>query len=315
MASNNYYSNTQNPANNAINNVQGNNPYAPLKPKSKTGFFDFAANPFGASPKSPTPPPSSPASYAGQLESAYTGLGELQKKRGILSQAPLGQMNVGSRADDVKSYQAGLLAAESKPYEQQIAASSKLLDTSLPQAIAQGSSVINPLTGQQLAGFSPKEASFNAGIYQNATSQGQNYAANQVNQQKLDQAGQFLNGIISGTGYQSLGLVPANVWKNQILKNLSNEQINSLQTSLNAIAQLLPEGNQKNELLKASTGDLANSNPAAIQAALTAASGFLGSQNNAIIQQYGGVQNGSQTGGQSSGGFINTAVGPVPNNY
>lgn len=143
---------------------------------------------------------------------------------------------------------------------------------------------------------------FNVGQNNAASDLGAQSVGNATKIAKLDESQKLLGGLFNGQN--NLGLVPLNEWKNKIQALASSGQISSLVTALNGIAEQLPEGSQKQELLKGLQGDLSNMSPLAIQKALEAASAQIGTQNTAIQNVIGGNQGGNQTGftGYTNGG-------------
>ena len=143
---------------------------------------------------------------------------------------------------------------------------------------------------------------FNSGVINAQAGLGAQSVENQTKIAKLDESQKFLGGLFNGQ--TNLGLVPLNEWKNKIQALASSGQISSLVTALNGIAEQLPEGSQKQELLKGLQGDLSNMSPLAIQKALETASAQIGTQNTAIQNVIGGNQGGNQGGftGYTNGG-------------
>lgn len=153
-----------------------------------------------------------------------------------------------------------------------------------PQTISPTDMAYSPLQGineinqaNQASGFGRVARAGQLGAIQGLGGQ---TVENQARQQKLNESQQFLSGLFGN--YTNLGLVPLNEWKNKIKALGSSGQIASVVTALNAVAEQMPEGSQKQELLKGLQGDLSNMSPSTIQKALETASAQIGTQNTAI---------------------------------
>lgn len=247
--------------------------------------------------------PYTPQSYADQLKNAYTGLGKIQEKRGILSQAPLGQFNVGSRADDVKQYQAGLMAAESKPYEQQINASNIGLQASLPKTITAGEMAYNPLSGtnqinaenqsssgQRLANVGGQSAITGLGSSQvglTATQNQINHLRQQIGLNGNQTDVTVLNGII-----------------NDVVNHIGSPRLTSFRTMLGALSNAISSDNPSlsSQLSNFASGDgLANASPQVLSTAIATAQQAIQAKQQANQETINGGQGG---GGNSYGGLI-----------
>jgi len=331
----NFYTNTQNPAQKAMDNVSGKNTYN--LPKAQK-FNKVFSNPilggknlfgeFGGANQDVQKPPVQPATQPVPQQNQNTSSGNFNPFPQAQPQAPQGPQRgtPGYYADQIEGYRDQYAPRVAAPYGQfgigegqkrlsdyeltrmnsLINPTQKLLEASAPQAVAPGSSVIQPIAGGQFPGYSPEESAFRGGQIGQIGTQG----AQSV---QYNQAQKTITGIKNLLGNDNATSINRiNNFVNQIKQNVSSPELASFRTTLGALAQQVSPFNESlAKQLNNYAGDgLANASGSAIMSAINQAQQAIQSQQQAVS---GGIS--GQSAPSSSGGFVNTAVGPVPTNW
>lgn len=192
-----------------------------------------------------------------------------------------GQINtLGNLA--VSSASAGVNAAAANR-ESRVNALSSLFNMAAPKTLSPTDYAYSPIDdinsineGNQSSTYG---RTFNAGQAAGTQALGTQSVNNDVKIGTINNTQSVLNGLFSG--YTDFGLVPLTEWKNKIAALTSSGQIASLQTLLNSVASQVEDGSIKQQLQSVS-GNLANSSPSTIQAALNAAKAYITAQQGAI---------------------------------
>lgn len=256
-----------------------NNPF-PTTLKS-TGLISQTSNPSQYSPQS----------YASQQQGLIDKMGQLSSTYAPRVAAPYGQFGIGEGQKRLSDYELARYNTLQTGLGKQSEATQGLLEKSLPQAISPGSSVINPIAGTQLAGYSPEQSAFRGGqIGQIATQGGQSV--------QLNQAQNTISGVKALLGNDNAtAITKLNSLVNDIRNNVSSPTRAQFESTLGALAAQVAPFNPT--LATALTGDaLKNSSGTAILSAINQAQQAIQAQQQAIS---GGQTSG--TSGSNGGGF------------
>lgn len=293
-------------------------------PSTKATTKGLLSTPKQANQVQVSPKQGTPLYYAQRQESVAqitpeerSLMDEQAKLRGVYSgrvAAPFGSFGVGEGQNRLSDYELARYNAQLKGIEQQQAglqtalqrsstAGEGLLSASLPQPVSPGSSIITPVTGESLQGYSPTESAFRGGQISAIQGQGQRSV-------QLGQAQNIISGIKQTLGEDNAtALTNLNAIVNDVRKRVSSPAVSAFRTQLGNLAAQLSEVNP--ELAKSLTDfsgeGLGNASPQAILAAIDEA------QRSLQIQQQVAGQVTQQS--QAPSGFIQTAVGQVPTNF
>jgi hypothetical protein len=263
-------------------------PTSPFTKPTTGGVFNPSSSPVVNNPAQ-----YSPQSYASQQQGLVNKMGDLSTSYAPRVASAYAQPGIGEGQKRLSDYELARYNTLQTGLSSQSDAVKGLLDKSLPQAIAPGSSVINPIAGTQLSGYSPEQSAFRGGqIAQIATQGGQSV--------QLNQAQNTISGVKALLGNDNdLAITKLQGFINEIRNNVSSPTRAQFEATLGSLAAQVSPFNPS--LAEKLTGEgLKNSSGEAILSAINQAQQAIQAQQQAIN---GGAQ---QASGSTGGGFTET---------